>query len=307
MIGPSAPPLDALDARRGGRVARRLACAAAIVVWGAALGCTPPDTARLAPVSPPTIALAQPAPSDPSAVASAGPGAPPPQQAEDESPRTAPRVAPPVEIPSPFGPSLETDPGEATSRTSDRRAPPRAEGPEPAPSDVSRADPDPRSEAPRTRYVVKPGVSLSPAIQARLARVADAYFRRTGKVLVVTSGTRDPHKQAAAMHQAMRVGADVMHLYRDKSAARELLTTFHSARAAKKSIAAIDAELAQVIERQIRRGVFISAHLRAGAADVRSRGMSADERRAFLEGVARVGGLGVIEESAPPHFHLQLE
>jgi hypothetical protein len=303
VIGSGAPHLAALGSR--GRFVRRLACAAAIGVWGAALGCTPPDTGRLAPVSPPTIALAQPAPSDPSAVASAGPRVPPPRT-EDE-PRTAPRVAPPVEIPSPFGPSLEPDPGEATSRAGDRRASSRARDPEPTAADASRADPDPRSEASRTRYVVKPGVSLSPTVQARLARVADAYFRRTGKVLVVTSGTRDPHKQAAAMHQAMRVGADVMHLYRDKSAARELLTTFHAARAAKKSIAAIDAELAQVIERQIRRGVFISAHLRAGAADVRSRGMSADDRRAFLEGVARVGGFGVIEESAPPHFHLQLE
>ena len=68
----------------------------------------------------------------------------------------------------------------------------------------------------------------------------------------------------------------------------------------------IDA-LADVLRAQMDRGVYVSAHLRAGAVDVRSRGMSAADKRAFVAGVEEVGGAEVIEESTPPHFHVEIE
>lgn len=65
--------------------------------------------------------------------------------------------------------------------------------------------------------------------------------------------------------------------------------------------------MAQVIERQIQRGCYISRHLRASAADVRSRDMTHRERRIFEEVVARFSEVTLLAEGRPPHFHLQLD
>lgn len=165
----------------------------------------------------------------------------------------------------------------------------------------------PASRSTASKYVLLPDVTLSPKVERQIARTAEVFFAQTGKPLVVTSGRRDALDQARAMHQAIRLGANVERLYRNKTAIRELLLVVEASTAAKKSVAAIDEDLAEAIEAQVRRGVFISAHLRDGAVDVRSRGMSEHDKRAFLEGVAKAGGMEVIAESAPPHFHLQFE
>jgi hypothetical protein len=152
-----------------------------------------------------------------------------------------------------------------------------------------------------------PDVSLSAEVEARLARIADAYFRRTGKPLVLTSGTRDAERQAQAMVEVLRLGGDIVRLYRNKAAARELKRAYDLARQSNRSQPETVDALAAVLRAQMDRGVYVSAHLRAGAVDVRSYDMSAADRRAFVEGAREVGGAEVIEESAPPHFHLQLE
>ena len=69
----------------------------------------------------------------------------------------------------------------------------------------------------------------------------------------------------------------------------------------------IVSSIASAIRGQIKKGVFISAHLKAGAADVRSTNMSASEKRAFVDAVREAGGFDVMFESTPPHFHLQLD
>lgn len=157
------------------------------------------------------------------------------------------------------------------------------------------------------KYVLLPDVTLSAKVRARVEQTANAYHRRTGKTLIVTSGTRDALDQARAMHRAFQLGADVERLYRNKAAVRELLKIAAAGKAAKKSAAEIDAEMAAGIEQQMERGVYVSAHLRAGAVDVRSHGMTDSDKQAFLAGVVEAGGIEVLEESAPPHFHLQLE
>jgi hypothetical protein len=55
------------------------------------------------------------------------------------------------------------------------------------------------------------------------------------------------------------------------------------------------------------RGVFISAHLRAGAVDIRNRDMTVTEKRALVAAVSEVGGVTALEESRPPHYHLQVD
>jgi hypothetical protein len=67
------------------------------------------------------------------------------------------------------------------------------------------------------------------------------------------------------------------------------------------------AAMADVIRLQMERGIFISAHLRAGAVDIRNRDMTPAEKHSFLEAVTEVGGATALEESRPPHYHLQID
>lgn len=157
------------------------------------------------------------------------------------------------------------------------------------------------------RYVLLPGVTLAPAVEEKVAEIAEVYFQRTGKELAVTSGTRDPARQAEAMHDLFQHGADVLGLYRDKAAAREIKRAYDEGVAADLPADARIEAIEQVIRAQMERGVFISAHLREGAVDIRSRDMTPADKRAFLEGVEEVGGVFALEESRPPHYHLQVD
>jgi hypothetical protein len=171
---------------------------------------------------------------------------------------------------------------------------PAANAPEPAPQK-------------RARFEVLPDVDLSQKVEDKLVEIARGFQKRTGKTFVVTSGTRGPEDQAAIIHDKLARGEDLNKLYRDKAAVLELRKLFDAAKTAKRSREASIALLAGAIRAQMKRGVFISAHLRAGAADVRSSSMEESERRVFLEVAKDAGGISVMHESSPPHFHLQLE
>jgi hypothetical protein len=166
----------------------------------------------------------------------------------------------------------------------------------------SRAEP----ETP-PRFTVLSGVTLSPEAAAALERIDDAYHKRTGQRLVITSGTRDAARQAKAMYKMIRLGADITGLYRNKAAAREIKAAYTKASAAGRPADAVVMAMYDTIRDQIGRGVYISAHLRAGAVDIRNRSMSASQKRAFEQSVAEVGGASLLEETKPPHYHLQLE
>lgn len=157
------------------------------------------------------------------------------------------------------------------------------------------------------RYTVLSGVTLSPEAAAALERIDDAYFKKTGQRLVVTSGTRDAALQAKAMYKMIRLGADIVGLYRNKAAAREIKAAYTKATAARKPSGEVVGAIYDVIRDQIDRGVYISAHLRAGAVDIRNRTMTPAQKRAFVQSVAEAGGATLLEETKPPHYHLQLD
>lgn len=159
----------------------------------------------------------------------------------------------------------------------------------------------------RGRFEALADVTLSNKVEDKLNNVAAKFEKRTGKTFVVTSGTRDPDLQAELMVGKFEAGDDLISLYKDKTAILEVKRAFDEARAAKKTRVQIVAQVASVIRAQIKRGVFISAHLKAGAADVRSTTMTSTEKRAFIEVVHDVGGFEVMFESTPPHFHLQVD
>ena len=152
-----------------------------------------------------------------------------------------------------------------------------------------------------------PDVTLPDPVADKVDAIDEGYFRRTGKHVTVTSGTRDAARQAKAMYKMLRVGGDPMQLYRNKEAAREIKQAYERARAAGKAPDDVVASMYEVLRGQITRGVYISAHLRAGAVDVRSRDMSSSDKKAFVAAVNEAKGVTLLEESAPPHWHLQID
>jgi hypothetical protein len=159
----------------------------------------------------------------------------------------------------------------------------------------------------RGRFETLPDVTLSQKVEDKLNAIAGAYQKRTGKAFIVTSGTRAPASQAELIYDKLARGEDLSKLYRDKAAVAELKRVFDDAKAQRRDKDTGVAMLTAAIRAQMKRGIFISAHLRAGAADVRSTSMDGDERRAFIDAAKDVGGVSVMHEASPPHFHLQLE
>ena len=209
------------------------------------------------------------------------------QEASDPEPAAPPPVA-----------EASPRPGSSSASAPRPAEPPRRSSvPPPAPHAPERGD----------AYQVLPEVSLSPEVERKVAMIAESYHRRTGKTLVLTSGTRDVARQAEAMHELLRLGADLSRIYKNREAVKEVTAAYQRGRAERRPPRAVIEAVADVLREQMQRGVYVSAHLRAGAVDVRSRGMSASDKRAFVAGVEEVGGAEVIEEVAPPHFHVELE
>jgi hypothetical protein len=164
-----------------------------------------------------------------------------------------------------------------------------------------------RSDGSPHRFLQLPDVVLAGPVADRMDEIDDAYFRRTGKHLTVTSGTRDAVQQAKAMYKMMHLGGDPVRLYRNKEAAREIKRAYDQARAAKKSPDQVVSEVHSVIQKQLAKGIYISAHLRAGAVDVRSRDLNRTEKKHFAASAADVKDVQMLEEFTPPHFHLQID
>lgn len=159
----------------------------------------------------------------------------------------------------------------------------------------------------RSKFESLRDVTLSPKVEEKLSAIGEKFQRRTGKTFIVTSGIRDPDSQAELIFRKLALGEDLLKLYKDKSAVLELKEVFDDGRRAKRARATIVTQLATMIRAQMKRGIYISAHLKAGAADIRSTSMTPSDKRAFIEAARDVGGFDIMLESTPPHFHLQLD
>jgi hypothetical protein len=164
-----------------------------------------------------------------------------------------------------------------------------------------------RADGAPHRFLQLSDVALTGPVADKVDEIDDAYFRRTGKHLTVTSGTRDAVQQAKAMYKMMRLGGDPVRLYRNKEAAHEIKRAYEQGRAAKKSPDDVVSDVHSVIQQQIARGIYISAHLRAGAVDVRSRDLNRTEKKHFAKTITDVKEVQMLEEFTPPHFHLQID
>lgn len=168
-------------------------------------------------------------------------------------------------------------------------------------------DPALAKHAPGQRFEIAPGVQMPAHVAARVAQIDDGFSRRTGKHLMVVSGTRDPARQARAMIRVMQLGQSLTKLYEDREAALEIKQSYDRALAARKTPVEVVSAVQATIQAQIDRGTYISAHLRAGAVDVRNTTLTEAEKKAFRAAVREVSGVSLLEEHRPPHYHLEIE
>jgi hypothetical protein len=152
---------------------------------------------------------------------------------------------------------------------------------------------------------LKSDVVLTASIREKVKKIADAYNKATNKTITVTSGTRTASSQAEAMHGKL-AGGDKLADYTDQTSAKEIKKVYDEGVAAKKPRADVIKAMAAEIEKQIRKGKYISKHLKAGAVDVRSKDMSPDQKKAFKTATTGIAK-SVLLETTPPHWHLQFD
>jgi hypothetical protein len=155
-------------------------------------------------------------------------------------------------------------------------------------------------------FRVLPDVTLSQNTELWINRLATTFYRRKGQPLLITSGTRTPEQQAAAMYRKLSGRGRYRSLYRKRELAEEIRRVYISGRRARHSRAQIIDAMASLIRHQMEQGRYVSAHLRRVAADVRSWGMTRSVRRALRRVVASFPGMRLIREKRPPHYHLEL-
>jgi len=156
-------------------------------------------------------------------------------------------------------------------------------------------------------YRVKPHVQLVQNTELWVHRLAAMVRRRLGHVLTITSGTRTPEQQAAAMYGKLVRGGRYRSLYKKRELAEQIRQTFRTARRRGKRRGEIVAAMTATIEEQLRQGLQISAHLKRVAVDVRSYDMTRRVKRTFRRLTESIEGMRLLnEERRPPHFHLEV-
>ena len=148
---------------------------------------------------------------------------------------------------------------------------------------------------------------LSDAARGRLERIAARYRKVTKRRLVITGGFRTPTRQAELMLEKLEHGDNLLALY-EKTSATEIQVAYRDGVKRHFTKPRHVAAIRDIILAQIKRGIYISRHLQAGAADVRSINMTPARVQAFRAAVAAEPGVILLDErdAAESHFHLSL-
>lgn len=156
--------------------------------------------------------------------------------------------------------------------------------------------------------VVARDLRLDDTASERLERIAQRYFAATRRRLVVTGGTRTPERQAELMLEKLAHGDDLVALYENKAAVTEIRNLYRESAGTRQPKKQLVRAVRDAILAQMDKGIYVSRHLKAGAADVRSRDFKAAQEAAFRAAVADEPGVVLVDEraSAEPHLHLGL-
>lgn len=161
------------------------------------------------------------------------------------------------------------------------------------------------SAEPGPSFTTEPGIVLNSIIKTKAEAIGAHYLKATRRRIHLTSGVRPPERQARAMYQKLRAGGS-LGVYRRQDLVRPIRDAYLHGRRKRLGRDRTVAAMAEVLRDQVARGELLSSHLSGQAFDVRSLGMTRRQKAAFLTAVRRAGGVRVIEEKRPPHFHLEV-
>lgn len=122
-----------------------------------------------------------------------------------------------------------------------------------------------------THLSMKDGsIRLSDCVRQRLRAVADAFNKTTGKGLVVTSGIRSVGEQAHLMFKELEHGGLERYGGKREALARQIKKAYEALPKDRRSKEG-EAVVRRTIQQQVDHGKYVSLHLSAGAADVRTK------------------------------------
>jgi hypothetical protein len=145
-------------------------------------------------------------------------------------------------------------------------------------------------------------VILTPEGERMAREIADAYFKETGKDIVITDGTRTATDQAARFYDKLQAG-ESMSIYKNQDAAKEIEDAYTRSIQARKGSAEVIQEMSKVIQAQVDKGVYISRHLESRGFDVRFSDMTQSQKDSFKKAARLVIGTDPVVEN--DHFHIQ--
>jgi hypothetical protein len=142
-----------------------------------------------------------------------------------------------------------------------------------------------------------PGVTGNAGLVLNSGQVAFLRALRAavpGVPMHVTSATRTPERQAAALVTKRSMGEDLRRTYRSNADIAAALMAAPNTTSA----------MAAIIRRYMGQGRFLSRHMRGDAVDLRSRNLSVEQRNALIAGAQRLGARAIYE-TTPPHIHIE--
>lgn len=157
----------------------------------------------------------------------------------------------------------------------------------------------------RETWRARGDIELNPILRDKIGEIAARYYAKTKRVLEITSGYRSPSRQAGAMYTKLAAGGSLA-IYKNQSLVQPLYKAYREGRKKRWKKDRIVAAMAAVLASQVERGIYLSRHMKGRAFDVRSVGMSGRQRAALRAAIAEVGGLRLLYESKPPHFHIEI-
>nr|WP_315382295.1 LysM peptidoglycan-binding domain-containing protein [uncultured Sphingomonas sp.] len=161
--------------------------------------------------------------------------------------------------------------------------------------------PRPAAGGEPARFTSSPGIDLTPAATRSANALHDSVQAATGYSIHVTSGRRGPDRQASAMYGNFADNSSPR--YANQAAFNEVRDAYISGRRAGLGRAAIVDGMANVLQRQVDRGVLISRHMSDRALDIRM--PPATSRQAVVAAIRdnpEVQSVGIEDD----HLHIQL-
>src|SRR5690606_13170758 len=118
----------------------------------------------------------------------------------------------------------------------------------------------------RKTWDARDGIELNALLRDRIGEVAAIYHAKTRRTLEITSGYRSPSRQAAAMYVKLAAGGSLA-IYKNQSLVEPLRKAYRDGRKKRWKRERIIAAMADVLEAQVARGVYLSRHMRGRAFD----------------------------------------